>query len=185
MAYKKTKPFLYNEAWVKKVCNKPIERVDPKTKKIIHDFKCDGKALFNDIYKNINGNKKRNDGSDFIGRGIIQITGRDIYQSVTDSYQKRFDKNTDFIKHPELLNHYEYSVPSAFIYWRDVARHLQEIASADHSTVSAVTKVINHGCNGYSDRLDAFKKIAKYLNLEIPDESHTPCWEQTHKKTKK
>lgn len=181
---KRTHPYLYDDKWVSKVCP-PKDVYNKKIKKWESKRVCNGRLLLNKVYANVNGNKGGEDGYTYRGRGLIQVTGRDIYQAVTDAYKKRFG-NVDFVKDPDLLsddNHYDYATASAFLYWRDV-QGVQSVASADNSTVSDVTKQVNRGCNGYSDRLDAFVSIAKYLNLEIPDESHTQCWEQTHNKIK-
>ncbi|EHD15017.1 hypothetical protein CIN_00710 [Commensalibacter intestini A911] len=177
---KRTHQYLYDTDWVNRVCSKTRDKINKITHKKEKVRVCDGRLLLNKVYANVNGNKGGEDGYTYRGRGLIQVTGRKIYQAVTNAYKKRFG-NVDFVKDPDLLsddNHYDYATASAFLYWRDV-QHVQSVASAENSAVSDVTKQVNNGCNGYRERVKAFKRIAEYLNLEIPNERQIFCWTHT------
>ncbi len=50
------------------------------------------------------GNKNAGDGYKFIGRGIIQITGRDNYKNFSDWLNQNTSFNLDLLQNPELLN---------------------------------------------------------------------------------
>lgn len=74
----------------------------------------DREAFFNFIYDDAvrskvkgwskNGNTNPGDGYKFIGRGIIQVTGREKYTDFTNWYQKNINPNLNFVTNPELLN---------------------------------------------------------------------------------
>ena len=72
------------------------------------------RALYNEAYGwsgNTLGNRPgTNDGSDFIGRGFIQITGRHNYEDIG----RRM--GLDFIKNPDLLNERDISARAAITY---------------------------------------------------------------------
>jgi putative chitinase len=88
------------------------------------------------------GNTRPGDGKRFMGRGIIQITGRANYAeygAIT---------GLDLINTPELAEHPENAVWIACAYW--YRRRLNTLADADD--VQAVTRRINGGLNGLADR---------------------------------
>jgi putative chitinase len=88
------------------------------------------------------GNIQPGDGPRFKGRGLIQITGRNNYNSI------KISLGIDCISKPELLEQLPYAVMSAGWYWS--SRHLNIFADADD--VIKVTKLINGGTNGLEDR---------------------------------
>ena len=61
-------------------------------------LKKDPKAFFNKVYGGKNGNKDPDDGYNFRGRGLIQLTGRANYEK----YGKMI--GVDLVKNPELAN---------------------------------------------------------------------------------
>lgn len=60
------------------------------------------------------GNTQPGDGKKFMGRGIIQTTGRYNYQKVS---QHLFGDNR-LLTHPEILEQPEYAVRSGMFYWQ-------------------------------------------------------------------
>lgn len=88
------------------------------------------------------GNTHPGDGKRFMGRGIIQITGRANYAE----YGALID--LDFVGSPELAEAPENAVWVACAYWQ--RRGLNGLADADD--VQAVTRRINGGLNGLADR---------------------------------
>lgn len=88
------------------------------------------------------GNTEVGDGSLFRGRGLIQTTGRANYQATGDAL------GVDLISDPTLLSGYELAARSAGWYWK--TRKLNELA--DMGDFVRITKRINGGTNGLSDR---------------------------------
>lgn len=121
--------------------------------------------LANYVYANRmgNGDESSGDGFKYRGRGIIQVTGKDGYQSFQNEHNRRSPEDSrDFIATPELVSsNVEYSVESAFVFW--MRNNLNSVA--DTGTVVNVTQVVNGGQNGYIDRLRRFNSVAPLLGL--------------------
>jgi putative chitinase len=96
------------------------------------------------------GNTQPGDGVKYKGRGLIQITGRANYQSLSDSL------GVDFVKVPEFLEKPEHAAMSAAWFWH--TRKLNDLA--DQDLLTRVTKKVNGGLNGLEDRR-AILEIAK------------------------
>ena len=88
------------------------------------------------------GNIQRGDGKRYMGRGLIQITGRANYQQVSDAL------GVDFVSKPELLESTLYAALSAGWYWD--SRRLNRWA--DSGDFERITRRINGGVNGLEDR---------------------------------
>lgn len=88
------------------------------------------------------GNIQRGDGKRYMGRGLIQITGRANYQQVSDAL------GVDFVSNPELLESTLYASLSAGWYWD--SRRLNRWA--DSGDFERITRRINGGVNGLEDR---------------------------------
>ena len=88
------------------------------------------------------GNIQRGDGKRYMGRGLIQITGRANYQQVSDAL------GVDFVSKPELLESTLYASLSAGWYWD--SRRLNRWA--DSGDFERITRRINGGVNGLEDR---------------------------------
>jgi len=88
------------------------------------------------------GNTQPGDGKVFMGRGLIQVTGRANYAAVSKAL------NVDFVSAPALLETPTNAALSAAWYWQ--SHGLNALADADD--VIAVTKRINGGTNGLEDR---------------------------------
>lgn len=88
------------------------------------------------------GNVIPGDGKRYKGRGPIQLTGRANY--------KRFGGicGIDFENHPELPALPSIGLHVALLYWRD--RNLN--ALADKDDLEGITRKINGGLNGLTDR---------------------------------
>lgn len=106
-------------------------------------------ALANILYggewgrKNL-GNTQPGDGWRFRGRGIKQLTGRDNYRR----FSRAWLGDESLLENPDRVANPDGSVASAVWFWR--ANGLNEIA--DRGSVDAVTKVVNGGTIGLSDR---------------------------------
>mgnify|MGYP000860145204 CR=1 FL=1 len=90
------------------------------------------------------GNIYKGDGIMYKGRGLIQITGRANYTSLSKNLK------IDFITNPYLLKEPLYAVLSAFWYWDK--RKLNKYSTLNETDFITLTKRINGGLNGYKDR---------------------------------
>lgn len=102
------------------------------------------------------GNTQVGDGIKFKGRGLIQITGRNNYTEISKAW------GIDFINNPKLLSTPEYAVKSACWWWNK--RGLNKISDlGTDEAFKRVTKIINGGYNGLTDRLSLFNKSKKII----------------------
>lgn len=135
------------------------------------------RKLLNHVYANRmgNGDEASGDGYKYRGRGFIQLTGKKNYQEMQRIHNIEFPEDSqNFVENPDLLadpDHYQYSIESAFIFWYRIKK-VSGVASTEESTVGDVTYAVNNGCNGYPQRLAAFKRIAKYLAITEADETN-------------
>ena len=101
-----------------------------------------------------NGDEASGDGYRFRGRGIIQITGRNLY-SVASS-----DLGADFVKNPELVATPLYAALTAGWYWNRNSLNLL----ADHKEYTTMTKRINGGLNGIDSRISKIEEAFRILS---------------------
>jgi putative chitinase len=97
------------------------------------------------------GNTEDGDGAKYIGRGLIQLTGKDNYKAFGDAIGE------DLVANPELVQEPRYAAISAGWFWNK--RGLN--ALADVMDIATMTKRINGGSIGIDDRK---AKIAMVLN---------------------
>jgi putative chitinase len=91
------------------------------------------------------GNTQPGDGKRFMGRGLIQITGRANYSQCSHAL---FDDFGLLLDTPEMLELPEHAASSAGWFWS--SRGLNAIADA--GDFEKITRRINGGLNGYEDR---------------------------------
>ena len=103
------------------------------------------------------GNVNPGDGRRYKGRGIFQITGRANYRKLGQELGYDLENN------PELAATPEVAVQTALRYWTD--HGLSPYADGDQ--VVEITRAINGGTNGLTDR-ENFLAQAKNL-MELPD----------------
>lgn len=89
-----------------------------------------------------NGPEESGDGWKFLGRGLIQLTGRNNYQAFADSIETPIDDI------PEYLQTFEGAVQSACWFWEN--NNLNKWA--DTGDIVTLTKKINGGTIGLADR---------------------------------
>jgi len=101
-------------------------------------------ALANKTYGGRMGNRPgTNDGWNYRGRGLIQITGRDGYAQVGKI------AGLDLVNHPEDANNPMTALRVAAAFWKWKGLN----GPADRGNYTQVTKLINGGTNGMADRL--------------------------------
>lgn len=102
------------------------------------------------------GNTEPGDGVRFKGRGPIQITGRENARKAGDAL------GVDFESNPELMELPEYGFRIAGWFWK--TRGLNELADVDNFKL--ITKRINGGYNGMTDRLGYWQSAKKVLGVD-------------------
>lgn len=101
------------------------------------------------------GNTRRGDGRRYKGRGLIQLTGRANYRSVGKML------NLDLENNPTLALVPTNSARIAAFYWHSRGLNLL----ADKSDFYNITRKINGGTNGLSDRIAHLERIKNILEL--------------------
>ena len=108
--------------------------------------------LANKVYAGRLGNNQENDGWNFHGRGLIQLTGRENYDNCGKGI------GVDLISQPSLLAQPDYACLSAGWFWNKKGLN----ALADAQDYDTMTKRINGGLIGLDDRK---AKIAKAISV--------------------
>ena len=99
------------------------------------------------------GNTEPGDGSKYRGRGLIQITGRANYKACGDAL------GLDLINQPELLEKPQHACMSAAWFW--ATKGLSTLA--DEGKFETITRRINGGLNGMTDRQMLYARALKVL----------------------
>ncbi|MBG6289541.1 glycoside hydrolase family 19 protein [Pseudomonas nitroreducens] len=99
------------------------------------------------------GNTQPGDGKRFMGRGLIQITGRENYRKAGAAL------GLSLLDKPELLEQVEWSTVSAAWWWS--SRGLNELADAGE--FEQITRRINGGLNGQRERLELWARAKEVL----------------------
>ena len=112
--------------------------------------------IANKVYANRmgNGDEASGDGFKFCGRGAIQLTGHDNYASFADSVGYSLD---ECVADLETLDG---AIESACWFWKK--NGLNAICDADD--IVAMTKRINGGTIGLSDRTEHYNKAKELLS---------------------
>lgn len=100
------------------------------------------------------GNTQPGDGKRFLGRGLIQITGRANYSQVTEALGE------DFMTYPTLLETPKWACLSAAWFW--ASRGLNELADAGE--FDRITRRINGGQTGRADRIALFEAAKRVIS---------------------
>jgi len=99
------------------------------------------------------GNTQPGDGKRFMGRGLIQTTGRANYLATGNAL------GVDLIAHPEMLESDELAARSAAWFWQK--RKLNDYADA--GDIEGCTLRINGGFNGLEDRKRRWEIAKQFL----------------------
>lgn len=99
------------------------------------------------------GNTESGDGHRFMGRGLIQITGRANYETCGLAL------GVDLLENPEELEKIPLCVRSAGWFWS--SRRLNDLA--DNGDVKGITRKVNGGYNGLDRRQAYYDKAIEIL----------------------
>lgn len=105
------------------------------------------------------GNTQPGDGKRYMGRGLIQLTGRSNYAQITAGMRRKFPDSPDFESDPEKLEQRPWAALSAGWFWE--TRNLNAVA--DKGDLLQATRIINGGTNGLADREALYKRAKKAL----------------------
>lgn len=94
-------------------------------------------------------------GQKYRGRGLIQITGRANYAACSEA----LSGDVCLLNTPELLEHPVYAALSAGWYWQRAGLNIL----ADQGDFLTITRRINGGTNGLSDREALYQRALKVL----------------------
>jgi len=101
-----------------------------------------------------NGSEDSGDGWRYRGRGVIQLTGKDNYQSLANSIQMNLEDV------PAYLETFDGALVSACWFW--VKKDLNTLA--DSEDIESITKKINGGLLGLEERQDKYDEYKEILN---------------------
>jgi putative chitinase len=109
--------------------------------------------IANKVYSGRMGNTEDGDGAKYIGRGLIQLTGKDNYMAFGEAIGE------DLVSNPQLVEQPRYAALSAGWFWNK--RGLN--ALADAMDVTTMTVRINGGRIGIDDRIAKINKAIDIL----------------------
>jgi putative chitinase len=122
------------------------------TKEIADQYARQPAKIAGKVYNGRLGNTSEEEASKFLGRGLIQLTGKENYANCG------LGIGVDFLSDPTLLLDARYAALSAGWFWRK--RGLNDLA--DSGDFETMTKRINGGLIGLDDRK---AKITKALSI--------------------
>lgn len=100
-----------------------------------------------------NGDEASGDGAKFLGRGLIQLTGKNNYVA----YSLACDNES--LQRPEIVEQPKYAAESAGWFWN--VNRLNTLADAQD--VQGMCRRINGGLNGLDDRQMKYSKLMDYF----------------------
>lgn len=101
------------------------------------------------------GNIHPGDGLKYIGRGFIQLTGRDNYKHAGHALGLPLEQ------HPEMVEKPEIAAKVAIWFWK----HRVHPKVHDYSDTKAATKHINAGLAKLEDRNEKYKAVAQIIGV--------------------
>jgi len=126
---------------------KPTGPLDPA------DFAHNQQKLGNEVYGGRMGNTGPNDGFTYRGRGLLQLTGRDSYREATATLRAQNPAAPDFVAMPDAVFSAQWCLAIAVAEWASKGCN----AHADLDDIRKVTKAINGGLIGLSDRRERLR----------------------------
>lgn len=102
------------------------------------------------------GNVQPGDGKKFMGRGLIQVTGRANYARCAQAL------GLPLLERPQLLEHPKHAADSAGWFWQSNGLNVY----ADRGDFIGLTRRINGGTNGLADRQALWARCKKVLGVQ-------------------
>jgi putative chitinase len=128
------------------------------TLEVAKDYARQPEKIASKVYANRmgNGNEASKDGFKYLGRGFIQLTGKANYIE--------FDKSVpeDIINNPELVAT-KYPLASAAWFWNKNGLNAIADKGATDAVITSITKRVNGGTIGLSDRIQHFNEFYSLL----------------------
>ena len=122
------------------------------TKEIADQYARQPAKIAGKVYNGRLGNTSEEEAAKYLGRGLIQLTGKENYEHCGSSI------GVDLLSDPNLLSDPKYAALSAGWFWNK--KGLNDLADAND--IETMTKRINGGLIGLDDRK---AKIAKALSV--------------------
>ena len=122
------------------------------TKEVADQYARQPAKIAGKVYNGRLGNTSEEEASKYLGRGLIQLTGKENYEHCGSSL------GVDFVGNPDWLLDPKYAALSAGWFWNKKGLN----SLADASDIETMTKRINGGLIGLDDRK---AKIAKALSV--------------------
>ena len=128
------------------------------TEELAKQYERQPQKIANRVYANRmgNGDEASGDGYKFRGRGFIQLTGKDNYNTFGKSI------GVDVVSNPDLVAT-QYPLLSAAWFFAKNCLHKADFGPTD-TTVTSVTKCVNGGTIGLEDRITEFNKYYQLLS---------------------
>lgn len=123
---------------------KPAGPLDPA------DFAHNEQKLGNEVYGGRMGNSGPSDGFTYRGRGLLQLTGKDSYESATRATRAQDPTAPDFVAAPDAVFSAQWCLVVAAAEW--AAKGCNPLA--DEDDIRRVTRRINGGQVGLRDRTE-------------------------------
>jgi putative chitinase len=136
---------------------KPKGPLDPAA------FAHDDQKLGNEVYGGRMGNTAPNDGFTYRGRGLLQLTGKESYQEATVTLRAANPAAPDLVASPDAVCTSEWCLAIAAAEWAAKGCN----ALADRDDIQKVTRAINGGLIGLSDR-NEWLRLTKAVWLGSP-----------------
>ena len=122
------------------------------TKEIADQYARQPAKIAGKVYNGRLGNTSEEEAAKYLGRGLIQLTGKENYERCGEAI------GADLINQPQLLVNPHYAALSAAWFWNKKGLN----ALADSQDYETMTKRINGGLIGLDDRK---AKIAKAISV--------------------
>jgi len=160
----------YSKAALKKVFRKYFDNAE------LSQFARNPEKIANRVYSNRmnNGNEASGDGYRFRGRGYIQLTGRSQYEEFAKEIGKSLDETIEYVET------YEGALESACWFWKE--NNINNYA--DSLDIKGMTRRINGGYNGLSDRIEYWNKALEIFGVQEKTKSSPVPKNKPNSKTK-
>jgi putative chitinase len=123
------------------------------TKEIADQYARQPAKIAGKVYNGRMGNTSEEEASKYLGRGLIQLTGKENYEHCGSSL------GVDLLGNPDLLTTPEYAALSAGWFWNKKGLN----SLADSGDIETMTKRINGGLHGLDDRKAKIAKAEQVL----------------------